>query len=155
VPTSPEHAPASATIAVGWPGRIGGYRNSAPRRVKLIGLGESAKAVVARIAQAGLPNVLVAPQAEDARTAALDAPVEGASPNMIVLVYRSGDRVALPRLSEQRKLLVTLVRLEDAGTDPRADARDPNAEELRAIADLFITTTDADFVLELVTNLAS
>jgi hypothetical protein len=155
VPTFPEHAPAPATIAVGWPGRIGGYRNSTPRRVKLIGIGEGAKAVVARVAQARLPNVLVAPQSEDAITAALDAPVKGASPNMIVLVYRSGDRVALPRLADRPKLLVTLVRLEDAGTSTHALAHDANADTLRALADLFITTTDAEFVLELISNLTS
>jgi hypothetical protein len=143
--------PTPPAISVGWPGRIGGYRNSAPRRVKLIAVGEGAKAVVARIAQMGLPNVLVAPEVDDTCSASLDAPVEGASPNMIVLVYRSGDRVALPRLVEKPKLLVTFVLLDEAS----ANAHDAGAQALRAIADLFITTADGDFVLELVSNLAS
>jgi len=34
-------------------------------------------------------------------------------------------------------------------------AHDASAEALRAIADLFITPADGDFVLELVSNLAS
>jgi len=138
-------------ISVGWPGRIGGYRNSAPRRVKLIAVGEGAKAVVARVAQMGLPNVLLAPEVDGTCSASLDAPVEGASPNMIVLVYRSGDRVALPRLVEKPKLLVTFVLLDEAS----ANAHDASAQALRAIADLFITIADGDFVLELVSNLAS
>jgi hypothetical protein len=139
------------TIAVGWPGRIGGYRNSAPRRVKLIGIGDGARAVIARIARMSLPNVLVAPDVDGTSPAALDAPVEGVSPNMIVLIYRSGDRATLPVRVERSKLLVTLVLLEDAG----AHGPDESAEALRAVADLFVTTTDRDFVLELVNNLTS
>jgi hypothetical protein len=138
-------------ISVGWPGRIGGYRNSAPRRVKLIGVGEGATAVVARVAHMGLPNVLVAPEVDGACSASLDAPVEGTRPNMIVLVYRSGDRVALPSLVEKPKLLVTLIVLEATRASPHA----AEAEALRAMADLFITTVDGDFVVELVSNLAS
>ena len=39
--------------------RIGGYRNSAPRRVKLYGLGATGTTIAQAVAARGLPNVAV------------------------------------------------------------------------------------------------
>jgi hypothetical protein len=133
--------------------RLQSYRNSVPREVKLIGVGQGGLEIVKRIAQARLPNVMPVALSDGAQLAPLDAPVAGRRPNIIVLVYRSGDPVVIPAIIERPAPLVSFVLLE-----PPCQASQGKSETvrwLRAIADVFVTTSDDDFVLDLVGNLAS
>jgi hypothetical protein len=133
--------------------RLQSYRNSVPRQVKLLGIGEGGLEIVKRIAQAGLPNVMPVPLSDGAQLAPLDAPVAGRRPNIIVLVYRSGDPAVIPAVIERPAPLVSFVLLEPLGQ--ASQGKSETVRRLRAIADVFVTTSDDDFVFDLVGNLAS
>jgi hypothetical protein len=134
-------------------GRIRNYRNSAPREVKLVGIGEGGNAAVQRVADAKLPNVLVVPAADGADLPPLDSPVWGRKPNIVVIVYRSGDPAKIPDYTEAPSVLVSFVLIEPL--DRTAQGKSAEIGRLRAAADVFVTTSDEDFVFELVSNLAS
>jgi len=139
--------------AVGWPGRIDDYRNSRPRNVELIGLGGGARDVVAGIARSDFPNLMVTLQPDDKPLAPFSAPVDRSAADMIVMVYCSGDEAVVPTFTGTPRSQVTLILLEPRGAEPRS--RDRRVDAMRALSDLFVTTSDREFVRELVSNLAS
>ena len=147
--------PSPPTASTAIPGmRISNYRNSAPRAIRLIGLGAEACELASQIRQRGLPNVAIM-----ACDAVIDWPdiVEetmGGDLNMIVIVSAEGDVRLFRPVAGRPDVLVTFVLLQRKGNllEPELE---PNLEQARAFADLFVTTTDSDYVSELIDNLAS
>ena len=149
--------PSPASTAI--PGmRIPNYRNSARRAIRLIGLGAAASELVGRIGERGLPNVAIVTgnAATDWPTIAGDA--AGRDLNMIVIVCHEGDaRLFRPGAGGRPDVLVTFVLLQSKGNllamhEPRLE---PDVERARTHCDLFVTTSDGDYVSELIDNLAS
>ncbi|AJE45771.1 hypothetical protein [Celeribacter indicus] len=131
--------------------RIHGYRNSVPRNIKLFGASAGAQRLVADILYEGPPNLLCDRVATEG--VRLDLPVAGQVPNAVIVVHVNGEPVvsALPVLRTASMLSLVVI-------EANIDVIVPPAPELRAlqgVADLFVTTSDWDFVAELVGNLAS
>ena len=151
--TGRKHAPGS---------RIADYRNSAPRLVKLIGVGAQAQALAAEIAAATGGNVVLgAPlgqasgQLAGALPGPLDAPVSGMVPGAVIVVLTPASAPeALGHAIERTAATLSVVLLGPDG----AEAQAPHAEmlrRLRGVSDMFAATSDPDFVRDLVANLAS
>jgi hypothetical protein len=120
--------------------------------VKLIGLGETARALAEDIAGDIGPTVLLGAQ-ED--TQPLDAPVGGVRPGALVVVLHVLDGApALPPVMDRTAATLSVVLLEPTGTRPGLAALHAT-NRLRGLADMFASTSDPDFVRELVANLAS
>ena len=144
--------PAAHLSAV--PGRrIGHYRNSAPRHIKLFGLGDTGAGIARAIGARGLPNVEVR---TGARAASWDE-IAGAQPdpatNMVVIVCGEGDEEAFRPERERPSSLVTFVLLQRQGN--LLVVRQDSVSRARGAADLFVTTSDRDYVADLIDNLAS
>lgn len=145
-----------ATPATVIPGtRISNYRNSAPRAIALVGLGATASELVDRLARRGLPNVATATatRAIDWNHAVGDA--AGRRPDMIVIVCGSGDAELFRPGPHRPTILVTFVLLQCGNEALRQDTFSPDAARARTHCDLFVTTSDPDYVAELIDNLAS
>jgi hypothetical protein len=148
--------PAFASTAI--PGmRIPNYRNSAQRAIRLIGLGAAAGELIDRVAQRGLPNVATMTRDTPIGWPAVMGEMPDRNPDMIVIVCRDSDAHLFRPTAGRPDVLVTFVVLQreshlltahDAGSAP-------DLERARAFSDLFVTTSDADFVSELIDNLAS
>jgi hypothetical protein len=104
------------------------------------------------VADLGPPNVSVARHPAGIPVFPIRRSNGGTRPNIIVVVYRSGDEVVVPSIEGKSDQLVTLIILED--DDVLGDDNE-RTRAVRAMADLFLTTSDRDFVFELVSNLAS
>lgn len=133
--------------------RIGDYRNSARRRIKLYGLGQIGASVAQAVGERGLPNVEV-------RTgvgAAGWPEIAGAQPdpatNMVVIVCGEGDEELFQPERERPSSLVTFVLLQRQGN--LLVVRQDSVSHARSAADLFVTTSDRDYVADLIDNLAS
>jgi hypothetical protein len=139
-------------------GRIAGYRNSTPRLIRLFGLGEYGSRVAREVATRGFPNVEVV---TDARPVGWDDIVEprpGERTNMVVIVCGEGDEALFSPSQGKPDMLVTFVVLKE--TDAFQEAEDPESEgarvaRMRGQSDLFVTTSDSDYVGDLIDNLAS
>ncbi len=146
--------PLSAIPSTHIPGmRIPNYRNSAPRTIRLCGIGEAAREVVSRIAQRGLPNVQIA-----TGTAAADPTADAGAPprrdaDLIVIVCGTGDAHLFRPLERRPGVPLTFILLQHEGRPAPADPAE--LDEMRAQSDLFVTTSDRDYVSELIDNLAS
>src|SRR4051812_21338118 len=81
--------PETATIIPG--ARIGGYRNSSPRRIRLLGLGREAGKVVREIGQRNLSNVEIAADTRPVGWADIVEGRAGTPINMAVIVCAEGD----------------------------------------------------------------
>jgi hypothetical protein len=148
--------PALASTAI--PGmRISNYRNSAQRAIRLIGLGAAAGELVDRIARRGRPNVATMTRNTSIGWPAMMGETPDRDPDMIVIVCREGDAHLFGPAAGRPDVLVTFVVLQREGRLLTAhDAGSaPDLERARAFCDLFVTTSDADFVSELIDNLAS
>jgi hypothetical protein len=138
--------------------RIAGYRNSAPRFIRLLGLGEYGSRVAREVATRGFPNVEVA---TDARPVGWDDIVEprpGQRTNMVVVVCGEGDEALFSPSQGKPDMLVTFVVLKE--TDEFQEMERPGSEapriaQMRGLSDLFVTTSDSDYVGDLIDNLAS
>ncbi|HEY3656778.1 MAG TPA: hypothetical protein VGL34_17550 [Steroidobacteraceae bacterium] len=133
--------------------RIGHNRNSSPRRIKLLGLGEKGGMVARKVAKRGLPNVQVLTDAKPVGWKEIAATGAEAQTNMIVIVCAEGDERLFRPEHGKPDMLVTFVVLQRIG-DPHA-AGDQRVANVRGFSDLFVTTSDADYVSELIDNLAS
>jgi len=134
-------------------GRIGHYRNSSPRLIRLLGLGAAGASVVRSVAKRGLPNVEVATNARPVGWDDLAEERPGERTNMLVIVCAEGDEQLFRPERGKPDMLVTFVLLQSTGGMPAAgDERVANA---RGFSDLFVTTSDSDYVAELIDNLAS
>ena len=85
---------------------------------------------------------------------AMDEPVDGLRPNAVVVVYQKGDEVKFPFLTDRTASMLSFVVLESEDDDPVPEGR-RKLREIQAVADLFVTTSDRDFVAELIDNLAA
>ena len=144
--------PAADLVAI--PGRrIGHYRNSARRRIKLYGLGATGTSVARAVGERGLPNVEV----RTSSGAAGWREIAGAEPdpatNMVVIVCGEGDEVLFRPGREWPASLVTFVLLQRQGN--LLVVRQDSVAQARGAADLFVTTSDRDYVADLIDNLAS
>jgi hypothetical protein len=133
--------------------RIGGYRNSSPRSIRLFGLGEAGIEVVRDIARRGLPNVEILANARPVGWNEIAMEDPGVPTNMIVIVCAEGDERLFRPERGKPDVLVTFVLLQRIGNPPpEGDRRVAN---VRGFSDLFVTTSDVDYVAELIDNLAS
>ncbi len=150
--------PSPPTASTAIPGmRISNYRNSARRAIRLIGLGAEACELASHIRQRRLPNVAIM-----TCDAVIDWPdivdeTIGGDLNMIVIVCAEGDVRLFRPVAGRPEVLVTFVLLQRKGNLLASQELEiePSLEQARAFADLFVTTTDSDYVSELIDNLAS
>jgi len=133
--------------------RIGGYRNSTPRRVKLYGLGETGTTIAQAVAARGLPNVAVRTGTRAAGWAEIAGSEPDAATNMVVIVCAEGDEGLFRPERERPASLVTFVLLQRQGN--LLVVRQDSVSPARGSADLFVTTSDRDYVADLIDNLAS
>jgi hypothetical protein len=133
--------------------RIDHYRNSSPRLIRLLGLGEKGGKVARTVAKRGLPNVEVMTNAKPVGWKEIANDGVGARTNMIVIVCAEGDERLFRPEHGKPDMLVTFVMLQSI-RDPDA-AGAPRVANVRGFSDLFVTTSDADYVSELIDNLAS
>jgi hypothetical protein len=145
-----EPTPDLATI----PGhRIGHYRNSSPRFIKLYGLGRTGTTIARAVGARGLANVEVR---TGSRAAGWDE-IAGNEPdpatNMVVIVCGEGDEELFRPERERPASLVTFVLLQAEGNV--LVVRQDSVSRARGSADLFVTTSDRDYVADLIDNLAS
>jgi hypothetical protein len=143
-------APDLATI----PGRrIGHYRNSSRRRIKLYGLGQTGAAVARAVGARGLPNVEVRSGTGAAGWAEITGGAADRDTNMVVIVCGEGDEELFRPEPERPQSLVTFVLLQRQGN--LLVVRQRSVSGARGSADLFVTTSDRDYVADLIDNLAS
>lgn len=143
------------TFLGGLPGdRITDYRNSTPRYVKLLGIGESARALVERFNDEHRDNILMSGPLNPAGLQPLDEPVNGIRPNAVIVVYEKGEDVKFPFLTDRTASMLSFIVVEPNDTSVEGE-NNKKLRELRAVADLYVTTSDREFVAELVNNLAS
>ena len=134
--------------------RIEGYRNSQPRCVKILAVGPDAERIISEINDDQRDNVLTTGRLDGADGLPMDAPVDGIRPHAVIVVHQRGDTDSFPFRVERTSSMLSLIVLETPGKHGET-AESSKIRGIRAIADLFITTTDRGFVRELVDNLAS
>src|ERR1700724_1511177 len=89
---SEAHAMGTAPDLTTIPGRrIGGYRNSARRFIKLYGLGETGASVAQAVGRRGLPNVEVRTGTGAAGWREIAGGAPDRDTNMVVIVCGEGD----------------------------------------------------------------
>jgi hypothetical protein len=138
----------------GRPGqRIDDYRNSEPRYVKVLGVGTRARQVIDRFNDAHKANVLTSGELNPDGLQAMDEPINGIRPNAVIVIYEQGDDTRFPFLTDRTASMLSFVVLETGAQGTAAVNK--KVREIRAVADLYVTTSDTDFVAELVDNLAS
>jgi hypothetical protein len=123
--------------------RIAGYRNSSPRLIRLLGLGE----------RGGLPNVEVVTNARPVGWDDIASERPGERTNMVVIVCGEGDERLFNPSQGKPNMLVTFVVLKHSGDMPATD--EARVAAMRGLSDLFVTTSDGDYVGDLIDNLAS
>jgi hypothetical protein len=133
--------------------RIAGYRNSAPRLIRLLGLGERGSRVAREVARRGYRNVEVVTDARPVGWDAIARERPGEPINMVVIVCGEGDERLFGPSRGKPDMLVTFVVLKDIGQSPVAD--EARVAQMRGLSDLFVTTSDNDYVGDLIDNLAS
>ena len=134
--------------------RIQGYRNSSPRFIKVVAMGPNAERALSKLVERERDNVLISQKLDAHQKVPMDAPVNGITPDAVILVHHQGEQGAFPFLVERTASMLSLVVLETEGAlDETAESK--TVRNIRAFADLFVTTTDSDFVRELVDNLAN
>ena len=139
----------------GRPGlRIDDYRNSSPRYIKVLGIGKRASAVIAQHNEAHRDNVLMAGEIDPTGLQPMDEPVNGIRPNAVIVIYEKGDEVKFPFLADRTASMLSFIVLETAEAAASA-LENKRLRDIRAVADLYVTTSDPEFVAELVGNLAS
>ena len=133
--------------------RIGHYRNSSRRFIKLYGLGQTGATIAQAVGERGLPNV-------DVKTGSRPVgwiDIAGAQPdpatNMVVIVCAEGDEGLFRPERERPDSLVTFVLLQQQGN--LLVVRNDSMSVARGSTDLFVTTSDRDYVGDLIDNLAS
>ena len=134
-------------------GRIDGYRNSSPRLIRLLGLGEHGSRIAREVATRGLPNVEVMTNARPVGWGDIATQRPGERTNMVVIVCGQGDERLFNPTQGKPDMLVTFVVLKEIGEVPAPDA--PRVAQMRGQSDLFVTTSDSDYVGDLINNLAS
>jgi hypothetical protein len=143
-----------ATEAAPIPGgRIDGYRNSSPRSIRLLGLGERGSKVAREVAIRGFPNVEIVTNARPVGWDDIATERPGVRTNMIVIVCGEGDERLFSPSQGKPNMLITFVVLKQSGKMPVPD--DARLATMRGLSDLFVTTSDGDYVGDLIDNLAN
>lgn len=144
--------PAADLAAI--PGRrIGHYRNSARRRIRLYGLGRTGASIAQAVGARGLPNVEVRTGSGTAGWAEIAGGEPDPATNMVVIVCGEGDEELFHPERGRPASLVTFVLLQRQGN--LLVVRQDSVSRARSAADLFVTTSDRDYVADLIDNLAS
>jgi hypothetical protein len=133
--------------------RIQDYRNSSPRYIKVLAVGDNAREVIDMVNAEGRENVLTTGPLDPQGLQPMDEPVLGIKPHAVVVVHQQGDQDKFPFLIERTASMLSFVVLENDGMLRERD-ENKKVRAIRAIADLFVTTSDPAFVKELVENLA-
>lgn len=133
--------------------RIQDYRNSSPRYIKVLAVGDNAREVIDMVNAEGRENVLMTGPLDPQGLQPMDEPVLGIKPHAVVVVHQQGDQDKFPFLIERTASMLSFVVLEKDGM-LREREENKKVRAIRAIADLFVTTSDPAFVKELVENLA-
>jgi hypothetical protein len=133
--------------------RISDYRNSTPRAVRLYGLGEKGAAIVRDIGRNAGANVAVGSGNRSVGWPDIAGDGAGSGVNMIVIVCGEGDQILFNGDDNKPDSLVTFVVLQK--TSNALVATDEKFARARNRCDLFVTTSDTDYVGELIDNLAS
>ena len=89
--------------------RIGGYRNSSPRLIRLLGLGEHGSRIAREVAARGLPNVEVMTNARPVGWDDIAKERPGERTNMVVMVCGEGDERLFSPTQGKPDMLVTFV----------------------------------------------
>jgi hypothetical protein len=131
--------------------RIRDYRNSARRSIRLLAIGEGGARIGADVARHGFPNVEVVTHGDGLDLGRIEAGGRDAEVNALVIVYREGDSAQIAPGEPHLAIPVTSVLIQPDGSAPASES----ASRLRRLADLFVTTPHADYVHELIANLAS
>lgn len=134
--------------------RIEGYKNSSPRFIKVLGVGEHVRDVITEINEEERDNVLMTGPLDPNGLQPMDEPVNGIRPHAVIVVHEQGDQDKFPFLIERTASMLSFIILETKGM-LHEEAESRKVRSIRAIADLFVTTSDRGFVKELVNNLAS
>jgi len=134
--------------------RISGYRNSSPRFVKVLAVGDNAREIIDRVNEQERDNILMSGPLNPDGLQPMDEPVQGVKPHAVVVVHQQGDQDKFPFLIERTASMLSFVVLEKDGILRECD-ESKKVRAIRSIADLFVTTSDPAFVGELVNNLAS
>lgn len=134
-------------------GRIGRYRNSEPRSVRLFGLGEKGAKIVGEIGAQSRPNVAVLSSRDRVGWSEIAGDRSGAETNMVVIVCGEGDQILFDGDENKPGPLVTFVLLQE--TCNALIVTNEKFARARNRCDLFVTTSDTDYVSDLVRNLAS
>jgi hypothetical protein len=133
--------------------RMSGYRNSSPRFIRLLGLGERGSRIAREIASRGRRNVEVVTGARPVGWDDIAKERPGERTNMVVIVCGEGDEQLFSPSHGKPDMLVTFVVLTEI--DQIATTDDPRVAQMRGLSDLFVTTSDSDYVGDLIDNLAS
>jgi hypothetical protein len=133
--------------------RISGYRNSSPRLIRLLGLGERGSRIARAVARHGYRNVEVVTDARPVGWDAIAKERPGERINMVVIVCGEGDERLFSPSRGKPDMLVTFVVLK--AIDQAAAADEARIAQMRGLSDLFVTTSDSDYVGDLIDNLAS
>jgi hypothetical protein len=134
-------------------GRIGDYRNSKQRFVRLYGLGPRGASVASDIGRAAGPNVAVKSGTQPAGWREIAGDMPDPKTNMVVIVCGEGDQALFKADDNKPDSLVTFVVLQKVSN--ALIAGDENFARARNQCDLFVTTSDTDYVSDLIDNLAS
>ncbi len=134
--------------------RIDDYRNSTPRFIKVLGVGNNARAIIERFNETHRENVITSGALNPLRLEPMDEPVNGIAPNAVIVVYQKGENAAFPFLTDRTASMLSLIVLEVPDGEVNSEA-DKKVRQIQQVADLYVTTSDTDFVSELVDNLAS
>ncbi len=134
-------------------GRIADYRNSQPRFVRLYGLGDRGASLAHAIAREAGPNVAIRSGSEPVGWHEIAGEMPDPNTNMVVIVCGEGDQALFKADGNKPDSLVTFVVLQKVSN--ALVAGDENFARVRNQSDLFVTTSDADYVSDLIGNLAS
>jgi hypothetical protein len=133
--------------------RIARYRNSQPRFVRVYGLGEYGGQIARHIGGWAGPNVAVRSGNQAVGWPEIAGDEADPETNMIVVVCEEGDHVLFNADHNKPKSLVTFILLQKVSN--ALVVADENFAKARNRCDLFVTTSDADYVSDLINNLAS
>src|SRR6516165_6979016 len=128
--------------------RLGGYRNSRRRRLRVVGLGERGSHIVQEVARRGYRNVVIS---TDVRRVGWKEIVGGEPtelPNLVIIVCGEGEEHLFGPTHGKPDMLVTFVVLSELACGP-AD-QEATAAQIRGLSDVFVTTSDSDYVGDLV-----
>lgn len=133
--------------------RIGHYRNSSRRSIKLYGLGRTGASVARAVGERGLPNVEVKTGSRPVGWRDIAGAQPDPATNMVVIVCAEGDEGLFRPERERPDSLVTFVLLQPQGN--LLVVRNDSVSAARGSTDLFVTTSDRDYIGDLIDNLAS